>query len=211
MFQGIADNYFDNFKLVFPLSSETRILDFGCGHGYLAYLLADRVKNVYIHDASPSMMEIARYANGKKNNVIALEKLPGNTPTMDYILANSVIQYMTPDILKDTLRLWRTLLKDEGKIIVSDVLTENLRFFSEILGLLTFSLSQGYLMGQLSQLASLLFSNYSKVARECPLTYYPHGLLRNLATETKLSVEILDKNLVYGRSRYSASLQKIEK
>lgn len=211
LFQGIAGDYFDNFKLVFPFSSETRILDLGCGHGYLASLLAEMVREVYIYDISLSMMEIARDHNRKKKNVIALEKMSDHIPPMDYILANSVIQYMTPDVLKDNLRLWRSLLKDQGKIIVSDILPGKVRFFSELLGLLVFSLSKGYLMGQVEQLASLFFSDFTRVVRECPLTYYSYDLLCDMAAETKLSIEILDKNLIYGSNRYTASFWKREK
>jgi len=211
LFQGIAGNYFENFKLAFPLSSETRILDFGCGHGYLASLLAERVRDVYIYDASLSMMELARYHNRKKGNVVVLEKMSDHVPPLDYVLVNSVIQYMTPDVLKNNLRLWRSLLKDDGKIIVSDILPEKVRFFSEILGLLSFTLSRGYLIGQVCLLASLLFSDFTKVVRECPLTYYPHDLLCDLAAETKLEIRILDNNMIYDSRRHTASFWKKEK
>ncbi len=211
LFQGIADNYFGNFKLAFPLNSKTRILDFGCGHGYLANLLSERVRDVYIYDASQTMVEMARLLNSNNKNVISLKVISDRIPPLDYILTNSVTQYMSPGTLKDNLRLWRRLLKDDGKIIVSDILPDNVRFTSEILGLLAFSLSRGYLMGQVSQIASLFFSDYTKVIRECPLTYYSHDLLCNLAADTKLSIKILDKNLVYGRNRYTASFWKKEK
>lgn len=211
LFRGVAEDYFANFRMAFPFNSKTCILDFGCGQGYLAGLLAERVKEVYIYDASSSMLKKAQYHNKNKSNIIALEKLSVNQiPPLDYILANSVIQYMTPSILKDNLMLWRSLLKCDGKIIISDILPDTVRFLSEMGGLLLFSHSKGFLLGQFGQLASLFFSDFTRVARKCPLTYYPQDLLSDLAAETKLSIEIMDKNLVYGKNRYTACFCKKE-
>ena len=209
LFRAVAEDYFYNFKMVFSFNKETRVLDYGCGHGYLASLLAESMGEVYIYDISSAMLEKARTQNGKRRNVIVIDKLfPDKIPPLDYILVNSVIQYINPDKFIDILRLWGLLLQGDGKIVISDIIPYQVIFLNEILGLLRYSFSKGYLIGQIGQLASLFFSNFRRVAEECPLTIYPQHLLCELATKTELTIEFLEKNLVYGKYRYSASFRK---
>lgn len=209
LFSAVAQDYFSNFNRLFSLNNKTRVLDYGCGHGYLASFLSKRIGEVYIYDISSAMREKASIQNQNSRNVFVIDKfIHEKIPPLDYILVNSVIQYITPDKFIDILRLWRLLLQGDGIIVISDIIPYQVSFRNEILGLLRYSFSKGYLIGQFGQLASLFFSNFRRVAEENPLTIYPRHLLRELAAEAELTIEFLENNLVYGKYRYAASFRK---
>jgi SAM-dependent methyltransferase len=209
LFRAVAKNSFDNFVAMFPANKKMRVLDFGCGHGFLARHLAQILEEIYIYDISPAMLKAARRHNGVIPNVIVLEKLnQGSLPVFDYILVNSVIQYMAPDKLKENILLWRSLLKNDGKIIISDILPCKLGFVKELWELLSFSLAQGHLIEQVIQFYTLFFSNYSKAANTSPLNIYTPDILRTIAAQADLELEINEKNLSFSKHRYTACFRK---
>ena len=92
-------------------------------------LHADRVAEVaaevLLCDSAPSVRAAmaARFAGNPRIKVISpeeVEKLPDRS--LDLIVANSVVQYLTAAELERLLVLWRRLLADGGALIVADVI-----------------------------------------------------------------------------------------
>jgi len=208
LFHGIAADYYRNFQNRFSTNSRARILDFGCGPGYLALMLGGTAAKVYAFDQSKGMRDSATARTRSMANVTVVDHLNEETvEPLDYVVANSVLQYMTMDEVRETLNNLRNLLRSEGEIILSDVLGEPLDAKKEVFDLLLRALLRGYFIAQFWRFFSLFFSNYSRVSKTTSLTVFKPQALAELAKSCGFEFELLDQNLVGSRQRYSASLR----
>jgi len=92
------------------ITATMRVLDFGCGAGFVAEALAPKVRALYLWDVYPYQLNRARERLGRYENVAVLDlPAPANPrPPLrfDLILVNSVIQYMTASELQGWLPRW---------------------------------------------------------------------------------------------------------
>lgn len=212
LFYGVAEDFKENLITKYPFDTNTCLLDFGCGPGYLASFLYEKVGRIYLYDTSLGMLKKAHERNRHRQNVIIVENLMSESiAPLDYILANSVIQYMDDDEFKAHLELWHSLLKPGGKIILSDVLSGPLNPFGEIISLLRFSMRKGFFFAQILRFISLYFSNFTNIAQAHPLKEYPPDKLTDQVTTFGFECQILDQNLVSSKGRYAACLLKPKK
>src|SRR5689334_3212779 len=137
-----AEDFVARLKSVVPLRREWHVLDFGCGFGVVAALLARDVAEVCAWDASPSMRRWAqRNAAGGAVRVIDSPtdpRLCGGGDAYDLIIVNSVIQYMQARERRDWLRRWRMLLAPDGRILLSDLVSPRHRVWDDVTSLLRF-------------------------------------------------------------------------
>ena len=95
-------------------SPEAHVLDHGCGEALAAERVAAKCARLYLADAAPLVRErlAERFRASDKIEVLApedVERLPD--ASLDLVVANSLLQYLSPDELQGLLRLWRTKLK----------------------------------------------------------------------------------------------------
>jgi ubiquinone/menaquinone biosynthesis C-methylase UbiE len=200
LFKGIAKNLSDNIIINFPLRNDMNVLDFGCGPGYLSMFIHNKVDKLYIHDASPTMARKSRENTSGMKNVIYVERIDDYSfPPLDYIFINSVIQYVSYTELIEILFSLKKLLKKDGKIVISDILTEPCKLISETIISIYYSITHGYGLGQFKHLFSFFFSNYLQLNKKQPLNYYTQKQINQIAQQLHFRVMFLEKNLIYNR------------
>lgn len=106
--------------LVAPyLGSGVRVLDYGCGPGYLAYALADRVAHVYAVDISRGVLACAKTLNGRPNITYQTpEELGRGTETVDVAYSFAVVQHLRTEVLSGVLGLIRDKLRPGGIMLL---------------------------------------------------------------------------------------------
>ena len=101
IFREQSDDYVRNLESAIELDQRARVLDFGCGFGFVAELLAPRVGELFLWDASANMRRRARVKVAGCRNIRFLDlsdtQASRRDLRFDLILVNSVVQYMTPD------------------------------------------------------------------------------------------------------------------
>jgi cyclopropane fatty-acyl-phospholipid synthase-like methyltransferase len=112
--------------------ADQRVLDFGCGFGFVARMLAPRVAEVWFWDPSPNMRRVAEWTTADVPNASFLDiaaDLAGRCdaaewigPTFDLILVNSVAQYMASSEFWGWLPRWRRMLAADGMLVLSDLI-----------------------------------------------------------------------------------------
>jgi protein-L-isoaspartate O-methyltransferase len=212
IFRVEAADYVTRLEAALGLEPGARVLDFGCAFGFVAELLALRVAELYAFDASDHMQRLAQRRLASHANVRFLAP-PGATPwpaglRFDLILVNSVVQYMPLDELQEWLARWRAMLAPGGRLVLSDLLTQNVDPLREVVELLVLSARRGCLVSVLRKALGEL-RQYTKTRRVRPLSQIDFGDLRERAGRHGLAVDVLSSNLTYKKARATAVLSML--
>lgn len=191
-----------------PLRPDDRVLDFGCGFGFLANALSPLVGEVYLWDSAAGMRRHARLNVAGCRNVRFLD-LSGEDADpgvrFDVILVNSVVQYMTIEELSAWLRRWRRLLAPGGRVLLSDLVPPDPSHLAEALSLLWLCARHGKLAGAIRDGLSEARRYFgTRVAR--PLLRLSREDVGRLAAAAAFEARFLPESITYRRSRHTAVL-----
>ena len=154
----------------------TRVLDFGCGEALHADRVAAVAAEVLLCDSAPSVRAAmaARFAGNPRIKVDCArgggDELPDRS--LDLIVANSVVQYLTAAELERLLALWRRLLAPDGTLIVADVIPPDVGAASDVTALLRYAARHGFLVAALLGArphGGLALSQIAQPTRDCAI------------------------------------------
>jgi cyclopropane fatty-acyl-phospholipid synthase-like methyltransferase len=210
LFREQAGEYVRNLAATGLLHARARVLDFGCGFGYVADGVASLVGELYLWDASANMRRHAATTVAGHANVHFLDfSGPDDpeAPPFDLILVNSVVQYMNPDEFSTWLARWQSMLAPSGRIVVSDLIPPQHRSLSELWDLLRFSARRGFLLEAVWQAIGEL-GQYGRMRRANPLTRLGGKELTRRGQEAGLAVTFLPRNLTHFPKRITAAFSR---
>lgn len=207
IFEDEARDYVARLRTALPLTPGARVLDFGCGFGFVPRLLAPHVGTLAVWDASPAMRRraVATLAGVHGVAPLDLASEPAPSARFDWILVNSVIQYMSVDELAAWLRRWRGMLAPGGRIVASDVWPPDTGFVGELATVVAFALRHGLLVRTLAG-GFRRGLRHRAFVRAQPLLRLDPGTLAALATAAGLRMTPLAENLTYRRARFAVLL-----
>ncbi|MDP3255064.1 MAG: methyltransferase domain-containing protein [Bosea sp. (in: a-proteobacteria)] len=151
------------------------VLDHGCGEALDAARVAGQCGRLYLCEAAPSVRDKLRAMLGGKANVTVVapeevEALPD--ATLDLVVANSLIQYLSRDELVALLGTWHAKLKPGGKLVVADIIPPDISPLTDASQLLAFAWRGGFLIAALAGLVRTAFSDYRKLRAQYGLSTY---------------------------------------
>jgi cyclopropane fatty-acyl-phospholipid synthase-like methyltransferase len=207
LFREQAAEYVQNLTAVIKLDRSTRVLDFGCGFGFVADYVAPLVGRLFVWDASANMRgralkTVAHHSNTQWLDLSEQEVFPSGVH-LDLILVNSVVQYMTVDQFSAWLSVWREMLAPAGRIVVSDIISPDAGSLREIIDILKLSARRGFLARALWQSAREI-GRYRNIRKACPLTRMRHSEIKERARAAGLEVSFLPRNLTHFPKRITA-------
>src|SRR5919107_1537478 len=94
-------------------SPNAHVLDHGCGEALSAGRVAAKCERLYLCDGAPLVRErlTERFGANPKIAVLAPEEIDGlPDASLDLVVVNSLIQYLSLEELRRHLRLWRANL-----------------------------------------------------------------------------------------------------
>lgn len=206
--------YLRKLEAAISLSPEMRVLDFGCGFGFVAEGLSEKVSEVLLWDASSNMRSQAQHLNAARANVrlidLSTEKALAQSLSLDLILVNSVIQYMGSEEFSTWLTCWRNMLASNGRIVLSDLipLASPPRLL-EMYEAFVFNVRHGLLGHLLSRTNFSAIKRYSKTSQTAePLLKFSKESLAQFTHSAGLALEVLPNNLTHFSSRLTAVLTR---
>lgn len=121
-FEGLKNEYSyykNHFLGLLPKDKECRILDGGCGHGRILYMLEkEGYKNVYGIDISSQQIEAAKSFGFKNVSVGKIEEfLPDHLNEFDVIILCDVLEHFKKENLPDIVKSIYNSLKEGGIFI----------------------------------------------------------------------------------------------
>ena len=156
-------------------SPDSVVLDYACGEALSAARVADACAMLYLAEPAPGVRGrlIARFAPNTKIRVRSLDDLRTmDADSVDLVVMNSVAQYMTPQELDSAFTVVRRLLKPNGRLVLGDVLRPEVGMLRDVLALLKFASSHGFLKDALYGLASTALSDYRQLRTRIGLQRY---------------------------------------
>jgi SAM-dependent methyltransferase len=151
------------------------VLDHGCGEALSAQDVAGRCERLYLCEAAASLRQklAARFAaTGNVVVVSPIEVADIAAASLDLVVANSLVQYLTAPEFASALRLWRHALKPKGVLLLADVLPKGLSPLTDALALLRFGWQAGFLLAAMGGLVRTALSDYRKLRAELGLASY---------------------------------------
>jgi SAM-dependent methyltransferase len=206
LFSEQSDEYVTRLLAAVAVHSRTRVLDFGCGYGFVACALAPRVGSVAVWDASPRMRSRASATLRPHANARLID-LSQATPAerFDLILVNSVAQYMTSAEFDVWLERWHDLLAESGTLVLSDLLPPAHGTWVDVVDILSFSSRHRILLRTLRE-ATVEVRRYWRTRAVQPLVrIHPDDLCRR-AGVAGFDVAFMKRNLTHLTHRTTALL-----
>jgi ubiquinone/menaquinone biosynthesis C-methylase UbiE len=167
-------------------SKDAVVLDYACGEALSAGQVADACAKLYLAEPAPGVRGrlIARFAPNTKIRVRSLDDLRKMAEkSVDLVVMNSVAQYMTRGELDSAFVVIRRLLKPGGRLILGDILRPEVGMIRDIVALLRFALTHGFLKDALIGLISTGLSDYRQLRTRVGLQRYSEAeMVAKLAT-----------------------------
>lgn len=192
-------------------SPDAAVLDHGCGEALSADRVAARCGRLVLCDGAPLVRErlAARFGRDTKIQVIAPEEvhdLPD--ASLDLVVVNSLLQYLSPEEFGECLGLWRSKLRDDGRLVIADVVPHETGPLDDVTALLGFAWTGGFLAAALVGLARTALSDYRRLRAELGLTRYGENEMLVLLRERGFSGHRAARNMGHNQKRmtFEASL-----
>jgi ubiquinone/menaquinone biosynthesis C-methylase UbiE len=161
------------------------VLDYGCGEAAYAETIAKTAGKLILCEAAPKMRDtIARRIAGHGNISVLTPEQAAALPeaSIDSIVMHSVSQYLSPAQCDELFRLFRRLLRKDGRLVVGDVVQPGTPAYGDALDLLRFGAREGFFLAAIGGLIRTLFSGYSRLRKDAGLSRYDeNSMLTKLA------------------------------
>jgi ubiquinone/menaquinone biosynthesis C-methylase UbiE len=156
-------------------SPDAVVLDYACGEALSAAKVAEACDKLYLAEPAPGVRGrlIARFAPNTKIRVRSLDDLRKMVEkSVDLVVMNSVAQYMTPEELDSAFAVIRRLLKPGGRLVLGDILRPEVGMVRDVIALLRFAASHGFLKDAVVGLAMTALSDYRQLRSRVGLHRY---------------------------------------
>lgn len=181
-----------------------RVLDFGCGEALHAGIVAAQASKLYLCEIAPNVRASLkrRFAAEPKIRVVTPDDVAAMADgALDFIVANSVVQYLSPQELGRKLAEWRRLLAPGGILVIGDVNPPHSNPVTEIAALMRYALRNRFFIAALGGLARTLFSDYRRLRSKLGLTRYSEAEFLDTLRRGGFTGERLAKNLEHNPAR----------
>jgi ubiquinone/menaquinone biosynthesis C-methylase UbiE len=185
-------------------SPDAVVLDHGCGEALFADRVAAKCGRLYLSDAAPLVRERLQERFGENGKIAVLSpddvaEIPDDS--LDLIVVNSLLQYLSLDEFRALLKLWRGKLKSEGRLVIADVIPPEVSPIKDAGALLSFAWRGGFLKSAVMGLARTAFSEYRKIRDEIGLSQYSEADIEDILQDAGFSIRRAERNLGHNPAR----------
>ncbi|MEZ0169874.1 class I SAM-dependent methyltransferase [Microvirga sp. TS319] len=185
-------------------SPDASVLDYGCGEALFADQVAARCGRLFLSDAAPLVRERlqAKFGRNGRVAILAPEEIAGLADeSLDLVVVNSLLQYLSLEDLRALLKLWRAKLKHGGRLVIADVIPPDVSPLTDAKALLAFAWRGGFLASALKGLARTAFSDYRRIREEIGLAQYGEDEMIDILQDAGFRAERAARNFGHNQAR----------
>ena len=180
------------------------VLDYGCGEALHADIPAAIAEQLILCEAAPKVREglVERFKGDRKILVVSPEQLAAfEDHSLDLIILHSVAQYLTPEELDRLLVTFHRLLKNDGLLVLGDIIPPQTSAMTDALALLRFGWSNGFFIAAWFGLVRTVLSRYWSLRSTLGLTRYDKDEMLRKITHADFWATRADKNIGHNKKR----------
>jgi SAM-dependent methyltransferase len=180
------------------------VLDYGCGDALHAEVAAAPAKRLVLCEAAPNLRDAlaARFVSDTKILVVSPDQAAEfNNQSFDLIVMHSVAQYLTGDDLDELLMLFHRLLKEDGHLVLGDIIPPQVSAFTDVIALLRFARADGFFFAALFGLVRTVFSNYWALRTTLGLSRYGKEEMLTKLTHAGFWATVAYANIGHNQAR----------
>jgi SAM-dependent methyltransferase len=164
-------------------ASAARVVDYGCGDALSAHVVADACAHLYLCDSAPRVRDgLAERCRGRPDiSIISpceFEDLADRT--IDLIVVNSVVQYLSVDEFARLLAVARDKLAPAGSLVLADIVPRHVGPLRDAAEFLRFARANGFLAPAAAGLVKSFFSSYGHTRARLGLLRFDEAELLHL-------------------------------
>jgi SAM-dependent methyltransferase len=183
---------------------QAHVLDHGCGEALASDKLAAVCGQLDLFDTAPSVRAklATRFADVSNIRVLdepALDALPD--ASVDFVVLNSVAQYLDHPQLEALLAFWHRILRPGGRLVLADVIPPGIGPLTDAAALLRFAHQGGFFGAALLGLVRTALSDYRKLRGTLGLTTYTEAEVLALLAAHGFSGTRATKNVGHNDAR----------
>jgi SAM-dependent methyltransferase len=193
-------------------SPDARVLDYGCGEALGARHVSERCGRLFLYDAAPSVRAkvaagVVALPNAQVLDEAGVEALPENS--LDMIAVVSVLQYVSEAELARMLETFHAKLKDDGLLVLGDIVPHDLSSLADARALLTFGLHGGFLVAAFAGLVRTALSDYRTLRAQYGLSTYDEPELAAKLADHGFSCARAAENIGHNQGRMTFLARKL--
>jgi 2-polyprenyl-3-methyl-5-hydroxy-6-metoxy-1,4-benzoquinol methylase len=198
---------------LFALNPSHEIFDYGCGPGFLADHLATR--QIHITGADINELFITESRNNHPQSLfIHITTDTGENKKIldvslkvkkfDFIVLLSIAQYFKDvETLDDVVGMLLSYLKQDGMIVIADVIDQNTSSVKDAAALLFHCIKKGKLVAFTRFMLYLIFSRYRKLSQKIKLLQISEQEIATIAKHSGLNYRRVNGLTIHlGRTNY---------
>lgn len=180
------------------------VLDYGCGEALHADIAAGEAERLILVEPAPGVRArlAARWEHEPKIEVCGVDHMARVADhSIDLIIMHSVAQYLTGPELDSVLALFRRLLKQDGMLVLGDVIDPKTSAASDAMALLRFGARDGFFFAALVGLARTVLSSYRRLRSSLGLTRYAEKAMIDKLEAAGFTARRAGENIGHSRAR----------
>jgi ubiquinone/menaquinone biosynthesis C-methylase UbiE len=185
-------------------SAGSRVVDYGCGEALAADRVAARCGHLYLCDGAEIVrnrlrQRLAAVANATILSPEEFDTVPDSS--IDLIVVNSLVQYLSKEQLDACLAQWRRKLGPSGRLVVADVIPHGIGPLTDATALLRFAAANGFLVAAFAGLVRTFFSDYRRVRAQLGLAHYSEAEFLKLLRDAGFTAQRMSWNFGHNSAR----------
>lgn len=151
------------------------VLDYACGEATAAHRVAEKCATLILSDGALTVREKLKKRYQSIANIMVHgpeETARLEDETLDLVIVNSLLQYLTRDETSELITRLHKKLKPGGSLLIGDVIAPDVSALTDAKALLWFGLRHGFFLAALGGLFRTLFGDYRKIRGALGLTMW---------------------------------------